>query len=321
MIVMEWLAAEDEAVSSLLDERQMRKECRAGLRIERTIQGMRAACRAARAKAGGEARLGLVPTMGALHEGHLSLIRAAKRDCDVVAVSIFVNPTQFAAGEDLDKYPRMLEADCALLEREGVDLLFAPSPEEMYPAATGTWVDVPDVGARLDGKSRPTHFRGVATVVAKLFNIVDPDVAFFGQKDGAQVAVLRAMVRDMNFPLELAVCPTVREADGLAMSSRNRYLRAEERKDALALSRALLEVHCLVAGGELRPAKLCRVLWESVASAPGVRLEYAEVVDPGTLLPVEDLSRGALVAVAAWVGDTRLIDNLLLPAFDAEISR
>lgn len=282
------------------------------LRVLRTVAEMRAACRQAKMDAEPGASLGLVPTMGALHEGHASLIRAAKRECDVVAVSIFVNPMQFAPGEDLDKYPRTFEADCALLEREGVDLLFAPAPQEMYPGGGSAWVDVPEIGARLDGASRPGHFRGVATVVTKLFNIARPDVAYFGQKDAAQVAVLRAMVRDLNIPVELAVCPTVREDDGLALSSRNRYLSAEEREQALALSRALLEVLCLVEGGERRPAKLGRVLRESLEGAPGVRLDYAEVVDPETLLPVEDLSQGALVAVAAWVGGTRLIDNLLL---------
>ncbi len=203
------------------------------MRVLRTVAEMRSACRGAQG-------LGLVPTMGALHAGHVSLLRAARGRSGVVAASIFVNPLQFAAGEDLDKYPRTFDEDCAVLEREGVDLLFAPSDEEMYPGGRGgTYVEVPGVGDRLDGASRPGHFRGVATVVAKLFHIVRPEEAFFGQKDAAQVAVLRAMVRDLNFPVRLVVCPTVREPDGLAMSSRNRYLSAEERVRARALSRGL----------------------------------------------------------------------------------
>lgn len=291
------------------------------LQVLQTVADMRAACKKARRNAGANATLGLVATMGALHEGHLSLIRAARRACDVVAVSIFVNPTQFGANEDAARYPRTLEQDCALLKQEGVDLLFAPSAEEMYARGAATWVDVPAIGARLDGASRPGHFRGVATVVTKLFNIVQPDVAFFGQKDAAQVAVLRAMVRDLDIPVEIAVCPTVRERDGLAMSSRNGYLSAEERVQALALSEALLEIQCLVVGGEHRPQKLTRLLQEMIAGSEGVRLDYAEIVNPDSLLPVEDLSEGALIGVAAWVGTTRLIDNVLLGPVREKASR
>src|SRR6201996_5441683 len=183
--------------------------------------------------------LGLVPTMGALHAGHLSLVRAAQKTCDAVAVSIFVNPTQFGPKEDFASYPRVFEQDCRVLEEAGVDLVFAPSVEEMYPTGATTFVEVAGLSDRLDGVSRPGHFRGVATVVAKLFHILDPDVAFFGQKDAAQVAVLRRMVRDLRFAVRLEVCPTVREVDGLALSSRNRYLSAEERRRALVLSKAL----------------------------------------------------------------------------------
>ncbi len=285
------------------------------LQVCDTVADMRATCRAVRGAAGAGSTLGLVPTMGALHEGHLSLIRAAKRQCDRVAVSLFVNPTQFAPGEDLDKYPRTFEADCALLQREGVDLLFAPTPEAMYPAGTAgqASVDVAAIGARLDGRSRPSHFRGVATVVAKLFHIVGPDVAFFGQKDAAQVAVLRAMVRDLDFPVELMVCPTVREADGLALSSRNRYLSAEERVQALAIPHALETAGTVAASGCESPHMLEAMLRADLNRAPGLRLDYAEVVDPDTLLPVADLRGGALIAVAAFVGATRLIDNVLLP--------
>src|SRR5580658_2552294 len=199
---------------------------------------MRSACRAAR---GSDKRLGFVPTMGALHEGHLSLVRAAKASCDLVAASIFVNPTQFGANEDLAKYPRDFERDRGLLQNEGVELLFAPSVEEMYPAGAVTWVTVEELSGRLDGRSRPGHFRGVTTVVAKLFHVVEPDAAFFGQKDAAQLAVVRRMVRDLNFPVEIVACPIVRELDGLAMSSRNAYLNRDERERALVLQRALQE--------------------------------------------------------------------------------
>jgi len=196
----------------------------------KTIAGARAAVARLRVE---RHCIGLVPTMGALHEGHLSLVRAAKAACDAVVATIFVNPTQFAPGEDFSTYPRRFEADCALLEAEGVDVVFAPEAAEMYPAGASTIVEVEEISDRLDGLSRPGHFRGVATVVAKLFNIVQPDKAFFGQKDAAQVAVLRHMVRDQNYNLELVVCPTVRETDGLAMSSRNHYLSADERRSAL----------------------------------------------------------------------------------------
>ena len=256
--------------------------------------------------------------MGALHAGHLSLIRAARSSCDAVAVSLFVNPTQFAPTEDLANYPRTFQADCQLLEAERVDLLFAPTPAEMYPNGPGqTWVDVPEIGARLDGRSRPTHFRGVATVVTKLFNILQPDLAFFGQKDAAQVAVLRSLVRDLDLPVELVVCPTVREPDGLALSSRNRYLTPEQRQQALAIPRALEAARKLAATGCESPHLLEQMLRADLNREPGLRLDYAEVVDPATLLPVADLRRGALVAVAAFLGTTRLIDNLLLPPIPA----
>src|SRR6202046_308753 len=205
------------------------------MRILTTVREMQLACRNLKRKG----TLGMVPTMGALHEGHLSLVRRAQGECDAVVVSIFVNPTQFAAGEDYETYPRTFDDDCAKLEAAGVDLLFAPGPDEMYSPGSTTFVEVPGIGDRLDGASRPGHFCGVATVVAKLFNIAAPDKAFFGQKDAAQVAVLRRMVRDLDFDLELIVCPTVREPDGLALSSRNRYLSAEERARALVPSKAL----------------------------------------------------------------------------------
>jgi len=256
--------------------------------------------------------LALVPTLGALHEGHVSLVRAARTMCDSVAVSIFVNPLQFGPGEDFARYPRTLAADLAVLEREKVDFVFAPAPDEMYPhGASATFVEVAGIGDRLDGKTRPGHFRGVATVVAKLFNIIGPDVAFFGQKDAAQVAVLKAMVRDLNFPVRLEICPTVREPDGLAMSSRNRYLSEPEREQALALHRSL---EGSANAGVRDAAELQQRMLHTLQQEPGVMPEYAEVVDPDTLLPVDDVSGGALLAVAARVGQTRLIDNIVLPA-------
>jgi pantoate--beta-alanine ligase len=295
------------------------------MRICDTIEDMRAACRAVRR---GGKRLGFVPTMGALHEGHLSLIRtarvrtarvraarvrAAEDACDVVAVSIFVNPTQFGANEDLAKYPRDFERDRDLLEKEGVELLFAPSVEEMYPAGGVTWVTVEELSGKLDGRSRPGHFRGVTTVVAKLFHIVEPDAAFFGQKDAAQVAIVRRMVRDLKFPVEIVTCPIVREADGLAMSSRNAYLDGAQRRQALVLHRALIRVKELWEAGERDAEKLGAAGREEVTGEKSVRLDYFEIVDAETLDPVENLADGALVAAAAFVGPTRLIDNILLP--------
>lgn len=250
--------------------------------------------------------------MGALHEGHLSLVRAARAACDAVAASIFVNPTQFGPNEDLEKYPRSLERDRELLEREGVAFLFAPSVEEMYPAGAVTWVVVEELSGKLDGRSRPGHFRGVTTVVAKLFHIVEPDVAFFGQKDAAQVAVIRRMVRDLRMPVEISVCPIAREPDGLAMSSRNAYLDREQRRQALVLHRSLMRIEDLAEKGEKNSSRLVEAGRAEFSREPAVRLDYFEIVNPETLDPVEEISRGALVAVAAWVGATRLIDNVVL---------
>ena len=250
--------------------------------------------------------------MGALHEGHLSLVRAAKAQCDAVVVSIFVNPKQFGPTEDLAKYPRQFERDCALLEKEGVDIVFAPSVEEMYGKGESAWVTVEGLSDKLDGRSRPGHFRGVTTVVAKLFHVIEPDVAFFGQKDAAQVAVIRRMVRDLNFPVEIAVCPIVREPDGLAMSSRNAYLNSEERQRALVLQRSLRSVEKEFRAGERSPAKLAAGASEIFANEPQVRLDYFEIVDPDTLDPVKWISGRTLVAVAAQVGSTRLIDNTVV---------
>jgi pantoate--beta-alanine ligase len=279
--------------------------------VVETIQEMQAACRNLRQSG---KSLGLVPTMGALHKGHLSLVRAAKTTCEVTAASIFVNPTQFAPNEDLGKYPRTFEADCALLEKEGVDLVFAPSVMEMYPPGAATWVEVTGVGDRLDGASRAGHFRGVATIVAKLFHIAAPSHAFFGQKDAAQLAVLRKMVRDLNFDLEIVGCPIVREADGLAMSSRNRYLTPNERAQALVIQRALTAVSDLVAKSEAPSSQLLEAMREVMAEETDVRIDYVAVVDPNTLEDIPDLQNGGLLAIAAIVGTTRLIDNLLIPS-------
>ena len=250
--------------------------------------------------------------MGALHEGHRSLARAARAACDEVAASIFVNPLQFGPTEDLGKYPRSFERDCQLLEKEGVKVLFAPTVEEMYPKGTVTWVTVGGLSDKLDGRSRPGHFRGVTTAVAKLFHVVEPDAAFFGQKDAAQLAIIRRMVRDLNYAVTIVGCPIGREADGLAMSSRNAYLNPEERKQALALYRALGRVQKLWEAGDRDANRLTAVGREEIGKEQSVRLDYFEVVDADSLDAVRDAAKGALAAVAAYVGTTRLIDNVVL---------
>ena len=277
------------------------------MRVLTTVKEMRAARAGARG-------VGLVPTMGALHAGHISLVRAARARCELVVASIFINPLQFAAGEDFDKYPRAFEEDAHVLEQEGVDLLFAPSAAEMYPQPQTTFVQVEGLEDRLDGVSRPGHFRGVATVVTKLFNIVTPELAFFGQKDAAQVAILQRMVADLSMAVKIVVCPTVREADGLAMSSRNRYLTAEERLRARALSRGLRAAESLFLQGVRDASQLQRTMQTELEREPGVLLEYASVVNQRTLAPATEAAEGTLLAVAARVGTTRLIDNVTLAA-------
>ena len=279
------------------------------MQILRTITEMKSICRQMQRTG---KTLGFVPTMGALHEGHLSLVRASTALCDATAVSIFVNPLQFGPSEDLAAYPRTLERDSKLLEELGVDLLFVPAAEEMYPAGATTYVLVEELSDKLDGASRPGHFRGVATVVAKLFAIIRPDFAFFGQKDAAQVAVLRKMASDLNLDVELVVCPIVREADGLALSSRNAYLNPVQRQQALVLHRSLMTVKAAAAAGERDTARLIEIGKQVVAAEPAARLDYFAIVNPETLDPVADVSRGALVAVAAFIGTTRLIDNIVL---------
>jgi len=274
-----------------------------------TVDEMRAAARAARQRS---KTLGFIPTMGALHEGHLSLIRSAGAKCDAVVVSIFVNPLQFGPNEDFFRYPRPFEKDLALLEQESVDFVFAPSPEEMYPAGAVTCVEVKRLSEKLCGRSRQGHFRGVTTIVSKLFNIIQPNLAFFGQKDAAQVAIIRRMVKDLNIPVEIVVCPIVREPDGLAMSSRNAYLSEEQRKSALVLSAALRHMQEAFENGERSSKTLLSAGVRIFEQEPAAKLDYLEIIDPDTLDDVNQLSKPALVAVAAFIGTTRLIDNVLL---------
>ncbi|HBS59719.1 MAG TPA: pantoate--beta-alanine ligase [Firmicutes bacterium] len=257
------------------------------------------------------ATLGLVPTMGSLHEGHLSLMRQAKAVCDVVAASIFVNPIQFGAGEDYETYPRDLSRDAAVAEGAGVDVIFAPPVQEMYPRDFISYVEVTDITSRLCGASRPGHFRGVTTVVNKLFNIVQPDQAFFGQKDAQQVAVIKQMVKDLNMNVKIVTGPIMRETDGLAMSSRNIYLTEEERKAALVLSRSLGDVRRRLLAGE-RDAGLLRVfLQERITAEPLADIDYISICEVGTLKETDIVTGSVLIALAVRFGKTRLIDNLV----------
>lgn len=257
--------------------------------------------------------IGLVPTMGYLHEGHLALVEKARQQCDVVVVSIFVNPIQFGVGEDFETYPRDLSRDRALLEEKGADALFAPSIADMYPSGYSTFVDVGgDITARLCGASRPGHFKGVATVVSKLFNICVPDIAYFGQKDAQQVMVLEKMVRELNFPLEIVRVPIVREEDGLAKSSRNVYLDAEQRRQALVLSKALHEAERMIKQGERDVARLKGIMRAVITASPRAVIDYVEIYDAGDLGDVEQVDRKVLMALAVKFGSTRLIDNLLV---------
>jgi pantoate--beta-alanine ligase len=256
--------------------------------------------------------VGLVPTMGALHEGHLSLVRACKAECDFTVVSIYVNPTQFGPHEDLARYPRTLQSDLEALAGCGADVAFVPSDEEVYPPGNSTWVEVGSVARPLEGECRPGHFRGVATIVLKLFGMVGPRIAYFGQKDYQQALVIRRMVADLNVPVEIRVLPTVREADGLAMSSRNRYLAPDERKRAAALFKSLCLAAELVAQGERRAAAIARKMRTLIDAARPTRIDYVALVDPETLEPVDEIGGPTLAAVAVVVGGVRLIDNSLL---------
>lgn len=257
--------------------------------------------------------VGLVPTMGYLHEGHASLVDKARRMCGKVVASDFVNPTQFGPNEDLEAYPRDFERDCALLEEHGCDMVFYPAVGEMYAPNAATYVEIQDeMPKQLCGKTRPIHFRGVCTVVSKLFNIVEPDYAFFGQKDAQQLAIIRRMVWDLSYGIEVVACPIVREADGLARSSRNTYLNPAERKAALCLSRAVFRGQELVGAGERDAEKLVAEMRAVIEAEPLARIDYVSAVDGETMLPVEELTDGVLAAMAVYIGKTRLIDNFIV---------
>lgn len=278
--------------------------------VARTISGVREQLAAMRAASSG-ARVGLVPTMGSLHEGHLSLMRKAGEQCDFVVVSIFVNPLQFGPAEDLDDYPTDIDSDLEQTATVGVDLVFAPSAPEVYPEGFNTTIDVGSVAEGLCGQSRPGHFQGVATVVAKLFNIIGPERAYFGQKDAQQLAVVKRLTRDLDFDIEIVPCPTVRAADGLALSSRNAYLSEDERTQATALYEALDLARSAVESGEIRVARIKRMMRKRIGESYQVEYEYARVVDPGTLEAVSAIEGPVLLAVAATVGRARLIDNMM----------
>jgi pantoate--beta-alanine ligase len=275
----------------------------------RKIAEMKAAVRNLRAAG---RTIGFVPTMGFLHEGHLSLVRESRKSADATVVSIFVNPLQFGPREDFSQYPRDLDRDARMLEREGVDWLFQPSAEEMYPKGYETTIELPKLQDRLCGLSRPGHFKGVATVVLKLFNIVQPDVAFFGQKDAQQAIILQRMAEDLNLDVRVRVLPIVREADGLAMSSRNIYLRPDERRAALVLWKSLEEARRLFESGERRAGMIIGRMREIIGAEPLARVEYAEVVDHRNLESLDLIEREALIALAVDIGRTRLIDNIIL---------
>lgn len=257
-------------------------------------------------------KVGLVPTMGYLHQGHLSLAAAARMDCDIVVMSIFVNPTQFGPNEDYEAYPRDLSHDQVLAEGAGVDYLFAPQPGDMYPNGYSTFVNVEGVTDYLCGAKRPGHFRGVATVVSKLFHIVQPEKAYFGQKDGQQVAVLRRMVADLNMPVEIIARPIVREADGVALSSRNVYLNAEQRQQAVVLSQGLAKARELFVRGERDGEKLKQAVVNMIQTASLSKIDYVQLVDGDTMAPIDRITGKAMLAVAVYFGETRLIDNVLL---------
>ncbi len=281
------------------------------MKLVHTVAELREEVAAAKAKG---LTIGLVPTMGALHAGHASLISAANKENDFVVVSVFVNPTQFAPNEDLDAYPRTLEADCLLAEKMGADVVFAPSPKEMYPSEDATWVEVTgDITRVLCGRTRPIHFRGVTTVVTKLFNLAQPDRAYFGQKDAQQVEVLKRMVKDLFFNLQLRVMPIIREADGLAKSSRNTYLSEDERQAALVLSRSLKAALAQYEAGERDAAKITAAVTASISREPMANVDYVEIYALPELKPVaEPMSGSNLLAVAVKFGGTRLIDNVVL---------
>ena len=279
------------------------------MQIVRTIDSVRKAVKKARSEG---RTIGLVPTMGALHQGHISLIKAATQKCDFVVVSIFVNPAQFCPGEDLDKYPQDLEADSVICQNAGVRLIFAPEDKQMYPDKNLTWVTVAELSENLCGRSRPGHFRAVATVCAKLFNIVCADAAFFGQKDAQQAILIKRMVTDLNMDLEIVICPTVREDSGLALSSRNKYLSPEEKKDAQLLYSSLKICETMADEGIRDCQKLTQAIRRELARSTRIKIEYVSITDTQKLQDIERIDRSALVSLAVKIGTTRLIDNILL---------
>lgn len=279
------------------------------MRIIRTIKQMSEAAKKARARG---KSIGLVPTMGALHEGHLSLMRRARKENDLVAVSIFVNPTQFGPREDFKKYPRRLKYDAALCKRTGVDIIFNPDAKEIYPDNYRTYVSVEGLSDLLCGKSRPGHFKGVTTIVTKLFNIIMPDVAYFGQKDAQQAVIIKRLARDLNMPVRIKVLPIIREKDGLAMSSRNAYLSRQQRQDAVILSKSLKHARDLIKGGVTNSGRIINEIRRLINAKNKAKLDYISVVDPESLQPVGKIKDDCLIALAAWFGSTRLIDNIIL---------
>jgi len=281
------------------------------MEVAKTIKDVRNLVSNTRSKGG---KIGLVPTMGALHAGHISLIEAAVKDCDFVVVSIFVNPTQFGPGEDFEKYPRPLEADLEICRKSRVDVVFAPNPEHIYPSENLTWITVEKLTEPLCGRSRPGHFRGVTTVCAKLFSIVAPDVAYFGQKDAQQAIVIKRMVADLNMPLEIVVCPTVREPNGLAISSRNKYLTARQKNDAANIYKSLQTCRRLIDAGTTETKQLIAEMQKILQQIQSGQIEYISIVDAETLESTEKIAGKVLAAVAVKVGPARLIDNILVDA-------
>ena len=281
------------------------------MEVAETIKSVRKLVKAARSKGN---KIGLVPTMGALHIGHICLIEKAVKGSDFVVVSIFVNPTQFGPGEDFEKYPRSFESDLEICRKAGVDIVFAPSPQEMYKKENLTWVNVEKLTEPLCGRSRPRHFRGVTTVCAKLFNIVEPDVAYFGQKDAQQAIVIKRMVADLNMPLEIVVCPTVREPDGLAVSSRNKYLSEQQRKDATCIYKSLKKCESLVEAGTTDSKTIIGEMKQILNQVSSIEIEYISIVDAESLQELERIAGKALAAVAVKIGSARLIDNIIVDA-------
>ncbi|MHC4641052.1 MAG: pantoate--beta-alanine ligase [Planctomycetota bacterium] len=279
------------------------------MEVAETIESVRSLAKTARSAG---KSIGLVPTMGALHIGHISLIEAAVKECDFVVVSIFVNPTQFGPGEDYQKYPRPLEADMEICIKAGVDVVFAPTPEQMYPAENITWINVEKLTETLCGRSRPGHFRGVTTICAKLFNIVAPDIAFFGQKDAQQTVVIKRMVADLNMPLKIVVCPTVRESSGLAVSSRNKYLTEEQKQDAAYIYKSLQKCEEMIKAGTKDTGTIIGEMTKVLNRAPSIEIEYVSIVDAQILQSIDIVACKVLAAVAVKIGTARLIDNILV---------